>query len=391
MADDLSVLVLCGRFPPATAIVRAFHDAGARVDVADSLEMAPALHSNRADKAHLVAAPAREPERFAHDVAAVVADRGIDLVLPSFEDTFFIARYADVVPAPIFAPPFPVLAGLHDKSRFVELCGRLGLRTPATIVAGDSAELADAVQQFPDFVARPAFSRGGMVYLTNHGPRAGESRLEDCSPISDNPWLVQEYVEGADACSYSVARDGQVLLHVAYEPRVTGPGGWSIQFATVDDFGSLEVAQRVAGELGFTGHIGFDYRRADDGLVMIECNPRSSAGAFFPPGEWLVEAMVGQEPELRTAPPGLVRQYDAYLLDRHLHRAPPAQLVRELLHGRDALFDAHDVLPNLYFLLARRHWSTVAREEHVSVSQAFVADIAWDGTPMPEPSGADAS
>ena len=129
MADDLSVLVLCGRFPPATAIVRAFHDAGARVDVADSLEMAPALHSNRADKTHLVAAPAREPERFAHDVAAVVADRGIDLVLPSFEDTFFIARYADLVPAPIFAPPFPVLAGLHDKSRFVELCGRLGLRT----------------------------------------------------------------------------------------------------------------------------------------------------------------------------------------------------------------------------------------------------------------------
>jgi len=101
---------------------------------------------------------------------------------------------------------------------------------PATIVAEDSAELADAVQQFPDFVARPAFSRG-MVYLTNHGPRAGESRLEDCSPISDNPW--------------------------------------------------------------FTGHIGFDYRRTDDDLVMIECNPRSSAGAFFPPGEWLVEAMVG--------------------------------------------------------------------------------------------------
>jgi len=226
-----------------------------------------------------------------------------------------------------------------------------------------------------------------MVYLTNHGPRAGESRLEDCSPSADNPWLVQEYVEGRDACSYSVARDGQVLLHVAYEPTIAGPGGWSIQFATVNDFGSLEVAQRVAAELGITGNIAFDYRRTDDGLVMIECNPRCSAGAFFPPGEWIVEAMVGEGRELRTAPSGLVRQYDAYLLDRHLHRAPPGELVRELLGGQDALFDPSDVLPALYFLLARRHWSRIAREEHVTVSQAFVEDVAWDGTPMPEPSG----
>ena len=72
----------------------------------------------------------------------------------------------------------------------------------------------------------------------------------------------------------------------------------------------------------FTGCIGFDYRRPDDGLVMIEANPRASAGAFFVPGAWLAEAISGSSPELRTVPAGLSRQYDAYLLDPHIRLGP---------------------------------------------------------------------
>jgi hypothetical protein len=382
------VLVTSGRFPPATPLVRAFHEVGARVDVADSFALSPALHSKRADRTHLIAPPASQPLRFADDVAGIVRARGIDLVVPSFEETFFLARYADRVPAPIFTSPFETVTELHDKSRFVALCERIGLPVPETVVVRTGAALAEAVLRLHDYVARPAFSRGGMVYLTNHGPRAGESRVEDCLPTSDNPWLVQEYVEGDDACSFSVVRDGEVLLHCPYEPTIAAEGGWSIQFSTVEDFGSLDRVRRIAEETRFTGCIGFDYRRTEGGLVMIEANPRASAGAFFPPGEWLAEAITGSSSELRIVPPGLRRQYDAYLLDAHIPSGSPATVLHALLTTPDAFFDARDVMPALYFLISRRHWSRVARDEHASVGTAFVEDMSWDGTPMPEPPAA---
>jgi len=383
-AGRLAVLVTSGRFQPATALVRALHEIGARVDVADSYELSPALHSHRADRAHVTAPPASEPLRFVDDVARIVRDRDIDLVVPSFEETFFLARYAHRIPAPVFTSPFATVAELHDKSRFVPLCERIGLPVPATVVARSQDELAAAVAGREAFVARPAFSRGGLVYLTNHGPRAGESRIEDCLPTPDNPWLVQDYVEGDDACSFSVAREGEILLHCPYEPTIAAEGGWSIQFATIDDFGSLEAASRVAEATRFTGCIGFDYRRTREGVVMIEANPRSSAGAFFAPGAWLAEAITGLACGLRVVPAGLRRQYDAYLLDPHIPSGPPAAIIHALLTTPDAFFDPRDVMPSLYFLTSRRHWSRAARDEHVSVGRAFVDDMSWDGSPMPD-------
>lgn len=383
-----AVLVTSGRFPAATPLVRALHAAGARVDVADSYPLSPALHSNRADRAHVIAPPASEPLRFADDVAAIVRERGIDLVVPSFEETFFLARYADRVPAPIFTSPFATVAELHDKSRFVALCERLGLPVPATTVVRTRAELARAVAGRDAYVARPAFSRGGMEYLTNHGPRAGETGVADCRPTRDNPWLVQDYVEGQDACSFSVARDGEVVLHCPYEPTIAAEGGWSIQFATVDDFGSLERVRRIVDATRFTGCIGFDYRRSDGRLVMIEANPRASAGAFFPDPAWLAEAIAGAAAELRVVPPGLRRQYDAYLLDPHIPAGSPGSIIHALLTTPDAFFDPRDLMPALLFLTARRHWSRVARREHLSLGRAFVDDMSWNGAPMPEPPAA---
>jgi glutathione synthase/RimK-type ligase-like ATP-grasp enzyme len=387
-ADRLAVLVTSGRFPAATPLVRALHEAGARVDVADSFSLSPALHSNRADRTHLVAPPASQPLRFVDDVAGIVRDRGIDLVVPSFEEAYFLARYADRVPAPIFTSPFATVAELHDKSRFVALCERIGFPVPATTVVRSGAELADAVAAAGDFVARPAFSRGGMEYLTNHGPRAGESRAEDCRPTADNPWLVQEYVDGDDACSFSVVRDGEVVLHCPYEPTIAADGGWSIRFTTIEDFGALDRVRRVARETGYTGCIGLDYRRSPDGLVMIEANPRASAGAFFAPGAWLAEAIMGSSRELRVVPAGVSRQYDAYLLDPHIPSGSPASILRALLTTPDAFFAPGDVMPALCFLVGRRHWSRLARREHLSVGRAFVDDMSWNGSPMPEPPAA---
>jgi glutathione synthase/RimK-type ligase-like ATP-grasp enzyme len=382
----MNILITCGRFYPAVALVRALHAAGARIDAADPYKLAPALHSHAVDQSHVVAAPAHEPRRFVEEIAKIVKDRGIDLIVPSFEEGFFLSRYAGAIPTEIFAPPFATIAALHDKAHFMELCGELGLLTPKTVVVSEPGDLREALGDFVsgDFVARPAFSRGGQTYFTNHGPRAGEMTIDDCRPTHDNPWLLQEFVDGHDACSMSIACDGKIVVHCVYRPIVAAVGGSAVQFETIEDFGTLDIATTVAAKFDYTGFLCFDYRLTAHGIVMIECNPRATAGCFLVPQKWIGDAVLGLSGEQRVAVAGVRRQYDAYLLVGHSTRLKGKALVHELLTTPDAIASVHDVLPALYCLINRRHFSHAAEDGHQDLVSAFTGDVAWDGSPMPE-------
>jgi glutathione synthase/RimK-type ligase-like ATP-grasp enzyme len=382
----LNVLITCGRFFPSIAIARALHVSGARVDAADPYKLAPTLHSRAVEAAHVVAAPSGDPLSFVADVARIVKERDIDLVVPTWEEGFYLSRYANLIGTQIFAPPFAVIETLHNKANFMSLCAELGLRTPRTVVATDKEEIKAAIAEIEpdDFVARPAFSRGGIVYLTNHGPRAGEMSVDDCQPSKDNPYLVQEYVDGRDACSVSVVRDGKILTHATYEPRVASAGGFAMQLESIDDFGARDVARTVAERFDYTGFLCFDYRRTADGFVMIECNPRSTAGCFLLPEAWLGEAILGTSSELRVAEAGQRRQLDAYLLVGPGRKLKGRALVHELLSTPDAVLSGHDILPAFYCLINRRHFSKRADHGHHEMMSTFAQDIEWDGTPMPE-------
>jgi hypothetical protein len=390
LANDLKVLMTSGRFPAAAGLVSALHKGGARVDAVDSYKLAPALHAHQVAQIHVVPGPVGDPLAYVRAVVDIVGDRGIDLITPTFEEGFYLARYRDLLPVPLFAPTFAAIRDLHSKARFVALCKELGLPAPETQVVPDLASLRGAIGGFSHYVARPAFSRGGTTYLTNHGPRAGELAVEDCTPTEQNPWLVQAYVDGRDACSFSIVRDGKVLVHCAYGISISSPSGWSVQFESIDDFGTLDVTARVAERYRYTGFIGFDCRLTTDGFVMIECNPRTSAGLFLTPREWIAEAVLGGLSALRTVPPGVKRQYDADLVAAGVTGLPVRERLRALLTVPDAFVAEHELLPALLRYTAAYHWTPIAQREHVGVDTAFLADMSWNGEPMPDLDGADA-
>jgi hypothetical protein len=60
-------------------------------------------------------------------------------------------------------------------------------------------------------------------------------------------------------------------------------------------------------------------------------------------------------------------------------------LIHELLTTPDAALSADDILPALYCLITRRHFSHRADEKHRQMASTFAEDIEWDGSPMPEP------
>src|SRR5690606_30692303 len=147
--------------------------------------------------------------------------------------------------ADLFAPPFETMMRLHDKVAFARLAEELDLRVPKTIIAESQSELRDAMAAIPRYFARGAYSRGGVLLLTNTGPLAGVVRVEQCQPTPDSPWLVQEYVEGVDVCDFSVVHHGRIHAHAAYvHPKEIEHAG-GIVFESIDDPTTLQIARRV--------------------------------------------------------------------------------------------------------------------------------------------------
>lgn len=381
-----NVLVTAGRFMPTTGVVHALLAAGARVDVCDSIAVAPALHARGIAKAHGTPAPLPDPVAFAHAVAGIVRERDIDLVYAPFEDGFFLSRYRDLIPARLFVPDFATIEVLHNKATFVELCRGLGLPTPPTEIVTSQAAMAAAVGRFEEYFARPAYSRAGTQTMTNHGAHAGERTVDDCEVSKAMPWLVQAYVAGEDTCVTALARGGKVELLVAYEPALASTGGFSVRFRTIEDPFALELARTVCGHFGYTGLVGFDYRRTADGPVILECNPRTSAGCFLMDEKMLGRAILGGLDGLHVVPAGRSKQYDSYLMDRHTTEMSMREIVHALLSAPDALVSHLDVLPFVYSFVLRSNASREAYRRHVAVTDIAFGDTTWDGSPMPAPS-----
>jgi predicted ATP-grasp superfamily ATP-dependent carboligase len=386
----VKVLVTSARFPFALELVRKLGASGNAVVAADTFSWAPGLHSRFA-AVHVVTPPAaHDPAAYVEAIDAIAVAHEVELIVPSFEEGFYLARLRDRLagPARLLAADFETLAQLHSKAAFAQLCRQEGLPVPATRVAADAAQLRDAVAETARYFARPSFSRSGVRLLTNVGPRAGRLRVDDCAPTETNPWIVQEYVEGTDVCSYTVAHEGRVVLHVAYEIPAKLDDASGVQFISIEASETLELAQRVVARTGYTGQISFDYRRTGAGLVFIECNPRATSGVSLTTDEALARAIC--HPDTVQAPQLVARgrhmQVDLGIVnDVFARKLPPLRGLHDLLSIRDIYLDKHDIVPALYGLVALRHERADARLPQATrahVDRALTDEVHWNGEPI---------
>jgi hypothetical protein len=297
--------------------------------------------------------------------------------------------------AEVFAPAFETLAVLHNKARFLELASRLGLGVPRGRTVMDKAGLIDATRDIGRFFARPVYSRGGVQLYTNVGPLAGVVSLDDCRPSAQNPWIVQEFVEGLDVCSFSLVHDGDVAAHSVYvHPRMMEHAG-GITFESVEEGGTLDATRRIVEATGYHGQISLDFMRTERGLVLIECNPRATAGVYVMPDEMFEEALFRPgRGRTRIAPAGTTRKVSVALVRDMLHdwREIPADLQALFSKAPDVYAERGDLVPALYqflsfeHVLAYRH-ERPARDKHkrTELLSAYFDDVLWDGEAIDVP------
>lgn len=279
------VIVTYGRSLMALTIANSLGRRGVEVIGCDDVGLT-AVSFSRFAKKHFTHAPAAEdPDRFIDDLEAMIIrhkpeDGRPYVLIPCFQETRIIARHAERLSRHIrvAAPSIAAIRSVDPKDALMRTAHGLGLTAPRTWTDADLRASSDRPAAYP-LVAKPVRGVGGR------GVRrlADAAALEEVLAANSEPLLIQDYVEGQDYCLTALYDQGRRLASAAYRnlsqfPRGAGAG---VLRETVDDNPFLATADRLFGELGWTGVVEVDFRWDGVGApFLIEVNPRFWAGLF---------------------------------------------------------------------------------------------------------------
>ena len=378
----MNILITSSRAPVALELIRIFGRAGHTVYATDTMRWTVGSHSRYLAQ-HIVTPPPRSDSAdFAAALLQIIERAQIDWLIPTSEEVFFVARHHQQLAAytRVFTEPLDVLDSLHHKHRFQLRCAALGICTPRTVLARDTAELRAALPCFPAYLLKPAYSRFATQIITNCGPRAGQLALDNCRPTPAQPWLLQQYIAGDNICSYSTLHGGHVTAHCAYiTPRKVNHGA-GVQFESIDGAETLAIVRRLGAALAYTGQLSLDFIRGEDRLYLLECNPRATSGVHLINSHALLGGLTDSHQPTWVEPAGRRGQLTLALLASGLvqPRGWPT-LLRDAARVRDVIFERADPLPALAQLRAALTFAAISRRKRIGLVAAMTDDIEWNG------------
>ena len=216
---------------------------------------------------------------------ATVQRHRIDLLIPTYEETFYIARHRhwleDV--CTVFCDGFDKLQQLHNKWSFVRMVADCSITAPPTFLLQTAEDLALLKEDAAYYVFKPVYSRFATQLVAQ--PNPNQLRMQ---PHSLNPWVAQWFIEGPEYCSYSVVHRGRVQAHVTYRhPYNLGPGS-GIYYQRVNHPAIERFVHEFCEQHRYHGQVGFDFIQdyRSGKVFVIECNPRTVSGLhlFAPRG-----------------------------------------------------------------------------------------------------------
>ncbi|HBI02572.1 MAG TPA: hypothetical protein DDY49_00900, partial [Paenibacillaceae bacterium] len=176
----------------------------------------------------------------------------------------------------VFCKDIHTLWKLHNKWEFYKLVKNYGYAPPPTTCVTSHKELKDFLARKEEkVVIKPVYSRfGSQVYFYEKG-----DHVPHLSISKERPWIVQDFVQGTQYCSYSVSSHGKLLAHSLYSTKYTAGPGATVFFQHIENVEIQKFVSRIVKQENFTGQIAFDFFIDAQGRVYpIECNPRSTSG-----------------------------------------------------------------------------------------------------------------
>lgn len=380
--QNSTVLITGARAPVALHLARLLHGAGHRVILADTPARPIAAASTACALYRRLPPPRFVPDAYAEAVEALVRSEGVDLVIPTCEEVFYLGQlWGDrAMPAQLFAPDMDLLARVHDKHAFIRLAQSLGLAVPETTLLQSRHDLQAVRDRSRELVFKPVWSRFASHVLLRPSPE----ELDAISPSPEMPWVAQRFVAGEEISAYAVARNGELKALAFYRSLYRAGKGAGICFERVEDPAARRFVETFVAGTGWTGQISFDLMREKDGRVLpLECNPRAVSGLHFfrDPQRFAAAVLEGGDevnPDV-TAPQTVRLAMWIYGLPAAL-RSGGIGRFRQAMHDAGELLDwPGDPAPKRAQWRALAEIAGVARRERISLQAASTRDIEWNG------------
>lgn len=381
-----TVLILGGRAPAALEHARRFHARGWRVHVADSIPCRLTGWSSAMTASHAIPPPRFDPRGFVTALGRIVRDQRIDVLLPTCEEVFHLARHRAALPRElhVVADDFDQLRALHSKSDFVGLARMHGMPVPDSARVHALAE-ARAWADGRGVVLKPEFSRFGV-----HVRMYPNGIPEDAPELALlGAWVVQAFIAGDELCSYAIAKDGQLLAHMAYRPAYRLHRSSSYYFDPVAHPGIRDAVARFVRGIGYSGQIAFDWIVDSEGAaVALECNPRATSGLhLFAADVDVPAALLGDVDDICVARYGRARMIAPVMLTAGLTGALRSggfvQWRADWKRADDVISVTGDRAPQAGAMADLASYVRLAMQRRCSVREAATRDIEWDGETLP--------
>jgi len=360
------ILLTGGRAPATLELARLFHAQGHAVFSAESLATNLLTSSRSVVGRYRLPSPRFQPDQYAQALVDLIQQARIDLLIPTCEEIFWIARNLEKLShyCQVFTEPLPRLQPLHNKFTFIQLAQQYHLHVPETSL--------ESVP--PPFILKPIYSRFATQTILH--PKA--------NVLPPPNYIAQRFLSGRQLCTYSVARNGRLLAHTCYPAHFTAGRGATIYFEHIAHAAALQWVQTFVERYAFSGQIAFDFIETDSGLYALECNPRATSGihllasnpnfanAFWDDPTDLIEPMAGATAQLSLA-------MLVYALPTALASRSVSRWLIAFGSARDVLLRWNDPLPALWQLFSLATFFWWAAKYHLSPIAASTFDIEWNG------------
>jgi predicted ATP-grasp superfamily ATP-dependent carboligase len=379
-----NMLLTGGRSFATLELARNFHAAGYSVFLAESIRGSLSAPSRALQANFLVPPPRQQPQEFIRALLDIIRQNRIDLLIPTGEETFCVARHRTELSADctVFVDSLDNLRTLHNKATFIQTAQELGLSVPQTCLVETQAQMSEAFTRWPRLVLKPVYSRFASHILILPSRRQAEIAFQK---NTSSAWVAQEFIAGSHICTYSVAHQGHLTAHCAYHSEFKFGRGSTILFQPADHPAAFAWVKQFVAARRYTGQIAFDFiETPQDELLALECNPRATSGIHLFAGQpGFHEAYTN--PAFPCLVP-LTGNSFMVLSAMLLFGLPCALQKREFKHwlaaftrSRDVIFSARDPLPALLQLRSALYFAYLGRRHGISISEATTFDIEWNG------------
>ena len=362
-----TILISGGKMTKALTLARAFHTAGHRVILAETERYSSTGHRFSFAVSKFYTTPDPQDPNYIKALLTIIHRESVDEYIPVCSP---LASYYDSYAIPSLAPFCRVvhvdpdnIVDLDDKYKFAKKAEQLGLRIPKTILITEPQQVLDfdfnqeSRQFILKSIAYDPIRRLDLTLLPLETPEKTASFAESLPISTDNPWILQEFIEGDEYCTHGTVIDGVLTVYCCCESSA-----FQINYSHQEQPDIEKWVTQFVSAVKFTGQASFDFIRAsDDGkFYAIECNPRThSAITLFSNHPKLAEANLSSTADsypikpLENCRPTYWLFHELWRFVYHLRSPRDALAVfKRILKGKDSVFNWRDPLP----FLMLHHW-----------------------------------